>query len=234
MSEKTNYQTASDNFYSSVHRLGGTTSVIALIAMFTVPIGTALAFGIEINFWESFVTALSLIAIFLPTAVAENLSFYPVLGAGGMYLASITGNILNMKLPVVVSSQKIAGVEPGTEKGDIMSIIAIGISSLTTIVILILGNFLIGTWLIPILESDALKPGFDNIIPALMGALTIPQIVRNFRKSIFPVCFALILFLILGPEKWPNFQSYILILNMGITVGLAYWKYKRSHNRQYK
>lgn len=215
-------------FHDEINNLGRLTSLIALLAMFMVPLGTAFYFGINLNIGEALAASASLIAIFLPMAVAENLSYYPILGAGGMYLSSITGNILNMKLPVVVAGQKIVGVEPGTDEGDVVAIICVGISSLVTITILFLGLFLIGTWLVPILSHPILKPGFDNITPALLGAITVPQLLNQKKLAVTPLLIALSLFFILGPAGFASYQSYILLTVMALSVGVAYLLYQRG------
>src|SRR5699024_12532212 len=167
-------------------------------------------------------------AICFPMAVAENISFYSVLGAGRMYLGSITRNILNLKLPVVVSAQKIVDVEPGTEEGDVVAIIAVGISSLVTVVILFLGMALIGTWLVPILNHPVVKPGFDNVTPALLGAIAIPQFLSDKKLSITPVALVLLLFLILGADGYGSYQSFILLGVMAVSVGVAYIMYRNN------
>ncbi|MDK6233785.1 hypothetical protein ACX3VT_07915 [Aerococcus sanguinicola] len=224
----------SDAQYSrEINRLGRITSVIALMGMFMVPLGTAYWLGVGLDFGKALVAASGLIAIFLPTAVVENVSFYPILGAGAMYLSSITGNITNLKIPVTVAGQKIAGVEPGTDKGNVIAIICVGISSIVTIIILILGAFLIGSWLVPILNHPFLKPGFDQIIPALYGAITVPQILNHKKLSVAPILFAVGIFLILGPQGFAQYQSYILISCMIISVATAYFMYKKGHLSEY-
>ena len=217
-----------DLFSTRINMLGRWTSVIALFFMVLVPFGTAMYYGVSFRIEKVFEASIGLIATFLPTAVVENISYYPVFGAGAMYLSSITGNILNMKLPAVVSGQQIAEVEPGSDKGDVIAIIAVGVSSLVTIAILILGNFVVGEALSPILSNPVLKPGFDNITPALLGAITIPQLFKAKKLAITPLIIALGAFLIIGPENFGSVQSYVLISVMALSVGAAYLLYKRG------
>ena len=216
-------------FTKEVNILGRITSIIALIAMYAVPLGVAAIFKIDFSITKALAASSSLIAIFLPTAVVENLSFYNIFGAGGMYLSSITGNITNMKMPVTVAGQKIAGVESGTESGDVIAIICVGVSSIVTIFILILGVFLIGTWLVPILNNPILKPGFDHITPALFGAIAIPQVINNKKLSATPLIYAFGIFLVLGSAFFGRYQSYILITNMFLSVLVAYRLYSKGH-----
>lgn len=220
----------SKEFSQEINRLGKITSIIALIAMFMVPIGTAYWYGVGLPFTKALAAGSSLIAIFLPMAVVENLSFYPIFGSGAMYLSSITGNITNMKMPVTVAGQKIAGVSPGSEKGDVIAIICVGISSLVTIVVLAAGVFLIGSWLVPILNHPVLKPGFDHITPALFGAITVPQLLNNKKIAIAPLIFTAALFLFLGPAAYSQYQSYILISAMVISFAVAYFLDKNKQS----
>lgn len=215
-------------FHNHINTLGIVTSIIALLSMFAVPLGIAGYFDINFSIVDAMIGSTSLIAIYLPTAFAENISYYSVFGAGGMYLSSITGNILNMKLPVVVSAQKIVGVEPGSEEGDIVSIIAVGISSLVTVIILVLAMALIGSWLLPILNHPVLKPGFDNVTPALLGAIAIPQFLEQKKLSATPILLVILLFVILGADGFSNFQSYILLGVMILSVGAAYVMYRNN------
>lgn len=223
MDEKQRQEEQTWAFHRSINNLGIVTTLIALASMFMVPLGIAWYFDLEFNIWEAFLASTSLLAIYVPMAVAENISFYPVLGAGGMYLSSITGNILNMKLPVVISAQKIVGVEPGTEEGDVVSIIAVGVSSLVTVVVLFLGMALIGSWLVPILNHPVVKPGFDNVTPALLGAIAIPQFLSDKKLSATPIALVLLLFLILGADGYASYQSYILLGVMLVSVIVAYF-----------
>lgn len=215
-------------FTIKINRLGRLTSIIALFFMVLVPFGTAYYYGTDFKFSEVFAASIGLIATFLPTAVVENISYYPIFGAGAMYLSSITGNILNMKLPAVVSGHQIANVEPGSDKGDVVAIISVGISSLVTIAILVLGNFVVGEVLAPLLSNPVLKPGFDNITPALLGAITLPQLFKAKKLTVTPLIIALGAYLIIGPANFRSVQSYVLISVMIVSVGVAYLMHKRG------
>lgn len=214
-------------FDKKINKLGRYTSIIALAFMLMVPFGTQLYFGFDISIRDVFLGSSSLIAMFLPMAVVENISYYQIIGAGGIYLSSITGNVLNMKLPCAIAGMKLAGVEPGTKEGDVISIIAIGVSSLVTTLILFLGMFFIGQALLPILQSEILAPGFANITPAILGAVAVPNLINNKKLSIVPVVLALLSYFIIG-GKFGMYQSYVLIVVMALSVGSAYLNYKKS------
>jgi hypothetical protein len=212
----------------SINRLGRTTSIIALAFMILVPLGTMIYFDLDISVSEILLASSSLIIMFLPMSVVENISYYAVIGAGGMYLGSITGNILNMKLPCAISGMKIAGVEPGSREGDVISVIAIGVSSVVNTIVLILGMFVIGSFILPILNSPVLSPGFANITPAILGAVTIPNLLESKKLSIVPIIAALAAYFIIGPKSFGKVQSYVLIVIMALSVVSAYLMNKKS------
>ena len=130
VSSQNNEQETSLAFDNAINNLGRITSVISLALMIAVPLIVTIVYQIELNTGEILAVAGGLIAMFAPMAVVENISYYPIIGAGGVYLSCITGNIMNMKLPSALSGMKLAGVEPGSAKGDVISIISIAVSSL--------------------------------------------------------------------------------------------------------
>jgi len=50
-------------------------------------------------------------------------------------------------------------------------------------------------YLLPILESPALKPAFANLLPSLFGALGVVFISRNWRISVAPLVLMIGLFI---------------------------------------
>lgn len=222
------FNQSSMDYDRSINRLGRITSIIALAFMIAVPLGIQIYFKLDIKVSEILFASSSLIAMFLPMAVVENISYYPVLGAGGIYLGSITGNILNMKLPCAISGMKIAEVEQGSREGEAIALLAVGVSSVVNTVILFLGMFVLGSFILPILQAPVLKPGFDNITPAILGAIAIPNLVRKPKLSLFPLALALLAYLVIGPAQFGKVQSYVLIGVMLLSVGLAWFNDKRK------
>jgi len=217
-------------FENAINRLGRATSIISLALMLAVPAIITMAHGIPVKIGEILGASAGLITIFAPVAIIENISYYPIIGAGAVYLSCITGNIMNMKLPSALSGMRIAEVEPGSEKGDIISILSVAVSSFTTVSILGLSIFIIGKFITPYLENPALKPAFANIMPSLLGALITPFVIKNIRIAITPFITAAALCLILGGEVVQRIQSYLLPVVMALSVLAAYWIYKKEHD----
>ena len=54
------------------------------------------------------------------SSVAEFLIYTPMLGAGGGYLAFITGNLIHMMIPCAVTARDLVGTKTGTAENDIL------------------------------------------------------------------------------------------------------------------
>jgi hypothetical protein len=218
----------SDAFGNSINNLGRATSIISLLLMLAVPAVLTFASEVSVEIWELAGIASGLIAMFAPMAIVENISYYPIIGAGGVYLSCITGNVMNMKLPSAISGMKIADVEPGSDKGDIVSILSIAASSFTTVSILALSIFVLGKYITPHLENPVLQPAFANIMPALLGALVTPFVMKNARISVTPFLVAVALCFAFGGAFVQRYQSYFLPVVMALSVLAAYMMYKKG------
>ena len=157
-------------YLDSVHRDGRIWNISVMIALFMYPILVGVLFGVLPD-WHGLLMGLVATApMYWAVAVVETFTYVPMLGAGGSYLSFVTGNISNLKLPVALNALEQAGANIRTEEGEIVSTIAIAVSSIVTTVIIILGVILI-TPLTPILDAPVLAPAFAQILPALFGGL---------------------------------------------------------------
>ena len=43
--------------------------------------------------------------VYIPSCIVEFLIYVPMLGSGGGYLAFLTGNLINMKIPCILNSR---------------------------------------------------------------------------------------------------------------------------------
>ncbi len=154
--------------------------------------------------------------IYWTVAVIEVFTYGPMLGTGGSYLAFVTGNITNIKAPAALSAMENAGVKPGSEEGEVVSTLAIATSSIVTTLVIALGVLLLSA-LTPVLNSPALKPAFDNILPALFGGLAVVYISKNWKLSLTPLLFMIVLFLLV-----PSLSSSVgILVPVGALISLA-------------
>ena len=180
-------------YMDSVHRDGRIWNISMMILLMMFPVAVWIIFG-EGPDWQG--VGLGLLAtapMYWAVGAVEVITFIPMLGAGGSYLSFVTGNISNLKLPCAINALENAKADPKSEEGEIISTIAIAVSSIVTIVIIAIGVCLILP-LEPVLSSPVLKPAFDQMLPALFGALGVALVSKNWKIAIAPIVLMLILF----------------------------------------
>lgn len=163
--------------------------------------------------------------VYIPSCIVEFLVYLPMLGAGGSYVAFITGNLINMKIPCAINSRDLVGAKSGTPENEIVSTLSIATSSLVTTVVIALGVLLLIP-LQPILEAPVLQPAFNNVVPALFGAMA----YRYFRKGKhivgIPLAVMTVLFVCI-PGLISN-VGFLMILSGAIAIAHAYLRYKQN------
>ena len=168
---------------------------------------------------------LSIVPIFWTVGVIEVFTYVPMLGTGGSYLGFVTGNLANLKVPCALNSMDRAGVQPGTEEGEVISTLAIATSSIVTTLIIALGVLLLSQ-ITPVLESPVLKPAFENILPALFGALGVVFVSKDWKIAIAPLTVMVALFLFV-----PSLAGAVgILVPVGalIAIGAARILYKKN------
>lgn len=148
------------------------------------------------------------------------------LGAGGGYLAFITGNLINMKIPCAVNARDIAGTKTGTAENEIISTLSIATSSLVTIVVLALGVALLVP-LQPVLQSPVLQPAFANVVPALFGAMAYQYFRKNIRVAIAPLVMMSVLFMLV--PSLTGSTSFMIVPSGALAIGIAYALYRKQN-----
>ena len=85
-----------DPYFEEMHKKGIILTIISLVLFVGVPTVTCIVYDIMPNFGTVIATGIGLIAIFVPTGIAEMFGEVPIMGSS-YYLACLTGNILNLK-----------------------------------------------------------------------------------------------------------------------------------------
>ena len=212
-------------YLDSVHRDGRIWNISVMIALFMYPILVGVLFGVLPD-WHGLLMGLVATApMYWAVAVVETFTYVPMLGAGGSYLSFVTGNISNLKLPVALNALEQASANIRTEEGEIVSTIAIAVSSLVTTVIIILGVILI-TPLTPILDAPVLAPAFAQILPALFGGLGVVFVSKNWKIAVAPVILMLALFIFV-PALNASTVGIMVPVGVLFTIGVSRILYKK-------
>jgi len=180
-------------YQDQLHVEGRLWMIGALILFLSAPIILSIGTGVWPTFAHFIPGFIATAIIFWPVTTIEVFTFSPMLGVGSTYLAFVTGNLTSLKVPAALNAQDALGVEKGTDEGDVIATLAVASSSIITTLIIFIGALLIIP-LTPLLESPALKPAFDNIIPALFGALGIVYISKRIKIAIVPLVVMMIFF----------------------------------------
>ena len=210
------------NYFDRVHRWGILWNIGALLMLLAIPVSISLYFGAwpELKVLWSVLSKLML--LYWVTAVIEVITYVPMLGAGGTYLSFVTGNITNLKLPVGLAAMENAKVRANTEEGEVVSTIAIGVSSITTTVIIAVGVLAFAPVLPFIMsEGSAFKPAFDWVLPALFGALGASYFAKHWKLVPLPVIIGVIV-LIFSPTMGVGTLMFVTIVAAVAGVGVLY------------
>lgn len=226
---------SSKKYLKSVHRMGRMGLFVAALIMLGIPTVMAIVYDAFPGFGTIIGASIGLLAIFVPIAISEVLSYTPILGSAA-YLTFITGNLMNLKIPAVLNAKEIANVEPGTEKADIISTIAVGVSSIVTTIIIFLGVLLLQP-LAPVFELPTVQLAAGYVIPSLFGALSLGLLSGNvgggviikgrMKAAIIPAILVTLLYF-KAPFIVHNLQGVLIILAIGIVYTTAKFLYKRG------
>ena len=125
MEKQKNYEA----YLKSTHRLGRIVSVITLILLVGAPflIGTLLGAGPDLGAVARGFLSVGL--VWTVSSVVEFLVYTPMLGAGGSYLAFITGNLINMKIPCAMNAKELVDAKSGTAENEVIATLSIATSA---------------------------------------------------------------------------------------------------------
>lgn len=220
---------ASDNtkvhlseFDQDIHKFGRISGFLAFLLMILFPLIVSLKFGITPNFKLILQPMIYLSAVMAIFSITELIAYPPILGPGSVYMSYVTGNVSNLKMPCAISSLKSAGIQQGTPEGNAVSIIAVGVSTLVSMFLIILGILLLVP-LTPLLTSPTVKPAFDNIMPALYGGLAGTWMIYYWKLSLTPLLLGMIGVLLLKLTA-----SYMLPFSFVLSIVVSRMLYKKN------
>lgn len=192
---------------------GKITSWLAILISFGPALVLAVVYGI-IPPVSAIITAF----IAMASAVGVNwfvepISYFPVIGVAGTYMAFITGNISNLRIPAAAVAQKVAEVEPGSKEGSIIATLGMAVSVIVNIVILALGVFA-GSAILSQLPANIIET-FNYLLPALFGAIFVQFALMKIKLAPIALVLALALTLALKAGVFsflPGNPTYIVTL----------------------
>lgn len=221
------YQT---NFMPTVHKIGRITMAIAFVLAF-LPV---LYFHFIVGYKEPMSAYINVIVAIASIGIGmwltEPLAYWPVLGSAGTYMAYLSGNVGGMRFPVALSVQSAMKADINTPRGQVITIIGIGASIFTNLVILF-AIVLVGSWLISILPASVLA-AFKYVMPCLFGSMFLMRfssakggLVQGLLTNLPYIATAVIVKLLIA-NVFKQFMTYGTALSVGITILVAYIMFK--------
>ncbi len=214
------------SYIDSVHRDGTIWNLSVMVLLLLFPVSLIFIFDAMPD-WRALVMGLIATApMYWAVGTIETITYVPMLGAGGSYLSFVTGNLSNLKLPCAINALEQNEVSANSEEGEVISTIAIAVSSIVTTVIIIIGVILIVP-LTPILEAPVLSPAFAQMLPALFGGLGVAFVSRNWKIAIAPVILMLVLFIFV-PALNAGTVGIMVPVGVLFTIGISRILYKKG------
>ena len=224
-----------ENFYNleylpKMHKIGKVIGVLAVCASFMPALILGLVYGLWPDWAALGTAALTAVTSFGILWFVEPLSYYPVVGPMGTYMAFVSGNISNMRIPCASMAQVGAGVEPGTEKGSIIATIGMGVSIVINTLVLSAG-VIAGQAVLSMLPA-AVVSALNFLLPALFGALLVQFGMKAKGHTTIMLVFGIILCLAIkaGYFNWlPGASNYLATLAcVFVSIGIMLVKNKKK------
>ncbi len=217
-------------YMPKMHRIGKLTGFLGVALSFLPALMLAVVYGLlpdPAALLTAFIAAASAFGFLW---VVEPISYFTVLGPVGTYMAFLSGNISNMRVPCASMAQVSAGVEPGTEEGQVISVIGMATSIIINVSVLTIGVILGSSVLsrLPATVTEAL----NYLLPALFGALLMQFGMKRLGFASGMLAFAILIYVAIkaGIFSWlPGASNYLGTLASvfaAIAVTLASYKKK--------
>ncbi len=221
-----------EKYIRDINRIGRIGIAITLVLLFAVPTIFGLAHNAMPSLGGFFKAAGGLLILFIPMGISEVFIYSPILG-NASYITFITGNIMNLKVPIAANAQDLMETTKGSEESDVISLLAIGVSAMVTIIMIALGVVLLVP-LEPFMTSPQMMTASSYVIPALFGALIVGllkargdiQVQGKIKAGILP--FLVLLTVNLFVVNTSNYSGILLIVMIPFTILCAYILYKKG------
>lgn len=222
------------SYIEKTHFYGRIATILVMIVMLAIPTVICTVYNVWPSPADIFATAGPLLALFVPTALSEVISFTPITGTSG-YIASITGNVSNIKFPCALNAMEMTNSVSGTEKGDVMAMCAMCVSGMVTMIIVAIGVVLLVP-LKPILTTPTVMTATKYLMPALFGSMATSVLMSKNageymvegKIKIAAVPIILILAIQLLGVNLTRYQGYVLLAMIPLTILTAKIMYDKG------
>lgn len=164
----------SKNYYDEVYipqivKAGKLTGWIGILLIFAPVLVVTFFYRVIPDREPLMIAILAQLSINAVWWVIEPVSFFPILGVPGTYIACLSGNVSNLRIPCAAAALKATGIKVGTQEGSIISTIGISASVFVNIILLSIGVS-VGSSLLASLPKE-ITVVLNFLLPSLFGAV---------------------------------------------------------------
>ena len=213
-------------YLPKMHRIGTITNILGVVLSFAPAAVLAVVYGLLPD-WAALLTAfIASLSAFGFLWFVEPISYFTVVGPIGTYMAFLSGNISNMRVPCASMAQISAGVEPGTDQGSIIATIGMAVSVIINVSVLTIGVIL-GSSVLAMLPA-AVTEALNYLLPALFGALLMQFGLKQKSLGVTMLVFSILMCIAInaGVFNWlPGASNYLGTLS-SVFVAIAITLYQ--------
>lgn len=197
-------------YNKSIVTIGRSTMVLGALACLLPPTLMAIYFGYFPGWAAVIAGAISQISVSGAFYLSEPITYYPIVGTAGLYLSTLSGNSVNMRIPAAAASIEASGFENGSREGSLMGTIGMAVSVYVGVFFVLLATVL-GQTLISALPANVARI-LGLIIPALYGGVFAQFAIKSWKTAVWALGISFLLSLIV-----PGKLSFIVTLTSVFT-----------------
>ncbi|MCD8096488.1 MAG: hypothetical protein LUE31_00275 [Lachnospiraceae bacterium] len=197
-------------YMPQMNRIGKITGFLGVILCFCPAVALALVYGLLPQPAALLTAFIAGAASFGALWFVEPISYYPVLGTVGTYMAFLSGNISNMRVPCASMAQAAAEVEPGSEKASVIATLGMAVSIVINISVLTIGVIL-GSSVLSMLPATVTN-ALNYLLPSLFGVLLVQFAMKKVKLGVVVLAFGILIYLAIngGLFNWlPGASNYL-------------------------
>ncbi len=203
-------------------RIGTIMIPIIIASMFLPVIYLKLAYGVFPDWDVAFTAWITVAAAFGAFYFVEPLSYYPILGLAGTYMAFTAGNIAEIRMPASSVAQQVVGVEYGSDKGSVISTLGIAGSLMTTLLV-VFGTAIFGTALVQLFPESLLEGVRSYTVPSIFAATYI-QFCKLEPKLSWLIILTTVIFILIAGFSY----GLMMVVCVAVPVMIARVMYKKG------
>ena len=196
------------SYTKQVHRIGRVTMVIALVLSFLPILFLNFVMGYRVPLSVYLNVTFALTALCIGMWLTEPLIWYPILGAAPTYMAYLSGNVKNIRVPVARSVMKKYGEHTDSPRGQILATFSVAVTVFANLAIL-------------------------DVIPSLIGALICFRIEESgWIKTLLWSVPAVVIYILVNVIKVEALADIGEALSIGITILIGYGIFRMQGDKE--